>query len=95
MPYYNYASRDVDGFSYLGNGIVAHSWFVYSNGPDLRPSSLIFQTAIDTDNFAMFINTIYDPTNGIISDGNIYRSGGRFHGPGARAGLLVSSGDNK
>ena len=45
---------------YISDPIVAESWLLWSYGPDLDME---------------FQQVVYDPTNGSISDGNIYRVG--------------------
>jgi prepilin-type N-terminal cleavage/methylation domain-containing protein len=98
LPYINYASRDHELFSYWDRaanvfvGRNAQMWFAFSAGPDLQPESEVFRTVIETDNLPGFVNTLYDPTNGVISYGNLYRAGGNFHGPGATAARIAGNG---
>ncbi len=67
-------------------------WLLISRGPDR--TSGFYSTdpeydvrlrilAAETD-LGEFLNTIYDPTNGTVSDGNIYRSGGSSQGAAAK-----------
>ncbi|MBI1291723.1 prepilin-type N-terminal cleavage/methylation domain-containing protein [bacterium] len=100
LPYYGYASRDDrtyssgDVFATAGTGRSAQWYFLVSNGPDLVVNE--FASAITNDNFEAFIDTMYDPTNGIISPGNIYRANGSIEGNGKRAGFhVVNYGDGK
>lgn len=100
LPYYAYAARDDrfhasgDVFASAGTNRSAQWYFLISYGPDLVIND--FANAITTDDFDGFINTMYDPTNGIISPGNIYRAQGSVEGNGERAGLHVTAyGDGK
>jgi hypothetical protein len=66
-------------------------WYVFtSNGPDKSLDDYV--TPMDNDDFQAFINTMYDPTNGASSPGNLYRSGGQIAGLGEAAGHFISSG---
>lgn len=94
LPYYGYASRDDQSygsqvFAERGLARSAQWYFLFSNGPDLRVGD--FAQAIETDSFDAYINTLYDPTNGSISVGNLYRANGSIEGNGKRAGLHAAS----
>jgi len=85
--YYGYCSRDSNGTAIVGSGRNPIWYIMTSNGPDKLLEE--YQIPLDNDDFETFINTIYDPTNGVISTGNIYRSGGQIGGYGERSGHLV------
>ncbi|MCB2156602.1 type II secretion system protein GspG [bacterium] len=65
--YFEFWSEPSVGFDLVdvtsGSG-AAVQYVIWSWGPDL-----------DSDNFFLGISTIYDATNGTVSDGNIYRFG--------------------
>ncbi len=58
-----------------------HTSGFYSTDPeyDIRTRIIMAETDLGE-----FLNTIYDPTNGTVSNGNIYRSGGSSQGAAAR-----------
>jgi len=74
----------------IGSG-VADWWILVCRGPDLDRDgySTILRDAQDAASAVPFVNSIYDATNGTVSNGNIYRSGGSGMNYGGR---LVSSG---
>jgi prepilin-type N-terminal cleavage/methylation domain-containing protein len=65
-------------------------WWIASRGPDLRygfqnpaidPETNIRQKFFESDlNHAGWLTVVYDPTNGTISLGNLYRAGGVIRG---------------
>lgn len=77
---YAYSSRDFEEWAEIGSGRSAHWYIISSNGPNLIRDD--FRVPVETDNFEAFMNVFYDPTNGTVSTGNVYRSGGVFEGPG-------------
>jgi len=85
---YGYASRDKDGFAFSSGTNNGQFYFVSSNGPDTKLDN--YWDALNADNTAGFIETIYDPSNGTISPGNIYRSGGQPMGNGTDAARFVN-----
>lgn len=65
--FYEYWSEPSCGFDIIDFTVSsgnAPMWVLWSWGPDRGP-----------DNFSLNLQTIYDPTNGTISAGNIYRFG--------------------
>lgn len=88
--FYGYSSRDYDGVAFVGSGRNP-MWYIFtSNGPDKYLDDYV--TPLDDDNFFAFIDTMYDPTNGVVSPGNLYRSGGQIAGLGEAAGHFICSG---
>lgn len=71
-----------DSFSPGGQLVKANGWFLFSVGPDLAYPNLGGVLANDE-----FIDgpilLIYDPTNGTVSFGDIYREGGSSNGGGS------------
>ena len=65
-------------------------WWIASRGPDGRfgfanpafdPEAPILQKFYEADsNPAAWLSVVYDPTNGAVSLGNIYRAGGAIRG---------------
>ncbi|MEQ8819926.1 MAG: prepilin-type N-terminal cleavage/methylation domain-containing protein [Sumerlaeia bacterium] len=78
-----------EGFR-LTPGLKTQWWMLFSNGPDFdggfgptdpegNPSEEfdIIQRTIDSDSdLGEFLDVVYDPTNGTVSVGNIWRAGG-------------------
>jgi type II secretion system protein G len=76
-----------DGFR-LQPGTKATAYMLFSNGPDQRGGFGAFDAAnnpegdveiriLESDtNPGAFLDVIYDPTNGTLSSGNVWRSGG-------------------
>lgn len=90
LPFFSYGSRTHDDDWASFPDIPGQPmWFIVaSKGPNLLTQN--YWDAIETDDTEAFLNTNYDPTNGIISDGNIYRSGGDIRGDGAEAAYSVN-----
>lgn len=86
---YGYASRDFEEWAVRGSLVKGRWYFVTSNGPNLKVDD--YRTTVDSDNFEAFLATIYDPTNGTVSNGNVYRAGGTINGNGERHGRFVSN----
>lgn len=88
---YGYMSRDDDDYAFSGvaNPRNGQWWMITSNGPDMVLND--YKTTIDNDSFQEFVDTLYDPTNGTISPGNLYRSGGAINGKGQQAGRFVNN----
>ncbi|CAN5403698.1 hypothetical protein BH09SUM1_BH09SUM1_17580 [soil metagenome] len=59
-------------------------WLLRSYGPDRDADG--YSTPIATNDVPGVVNKIYDSTNGTISDGNIYRTGGA---PAQEAGRML------
>lgn len=89
LTHYGYLSRTADNYALPASADSATWYILISNGPDLNSEADKIRAAIDADSILAFVDTIYDPTNGIISDGNLYRANGQFEGPGAGAGHLA------
>ena len=77
---YQYSLRG-QGSSGLDQGISGQVagqqgrwWLLRSHGPDRDADA--YSTPIQTNDIPGVVNKIYDPTNGTVSDGNIYRVGG-------------------
>lgn len=84
-------SGEVDaGISGVVQGQEGRWWMLISNGPD-RDSDA-YSTPVRTNAIADVVNKIYDPTNGTVSDGNIYRIGGP---PEQEAGKLLLQMSNR
>ncbi|MFW6286513.1 MAG: hypothetical protein ACOC29_01095, partial [Candidatus Sumerlaeota bacterium] len=74
------------------------NWFMlYSHGPNGRRDNLevngVSGTFVQQDmiqNLENFIHHVYDSTNGSISTGGIFYSGGYFDGATAAVGLFAS-----
>jgi general secretion pathway protein G len=74
----------VDPYSPGSDNPKGVAWWLASRGPDkvfgFRPQDAEFnisQRFYESDNSpGAFLATIYDPTNGTVSTGNLYRSGG-------------------
>lgn len=86
---YGYCARDFEDFAYIGNHRQGQWFIITSNGPNLALDD--YRTPVASDDYEGFVNTLYDPTNGVISDGNVYRTGGVFDGPGEDAARLVKN----
>ncbi|MBI5154504.1 prepilin-type N-terminal cleavage/methylation domain-containing protein [Candidatus Poribacteria bacterium] len=90
---YGYAGRHDTGLALLGSFDHSLWWMLTSNGPDTVTEN--YSQFLDADNFEGFLGTFYDPTNGIVSDGNIYRAGGQIQGRGASAGFYACAVDSQ
>ncbi len=89
---FGYMARDHEGLAdFTNNQSQPRWWILSSNGPDIFFDN--YYNAIETDSYDGFIDTIYDPTNGTASSGNIYRSGGLISGPGAEGARRVMNSD--
>jgi len=64
-----------DSFSSVSTPLKAHGWFMHSCGPDSMYYNLGGVLDGDYDD-AGTISMMYDPTNGTISEGSIWRAGG-------------------
>jgi len=62
------------GISGLSNTQKGHWWLLRSYGPDKDADS--YSTQIRDNDIVGVVQKVYDPTNGTVSDGNIYRIGG-------------------
>lgn len=93
LRFFGYMSRDHEDYNTVGSVRSAQWYFIMSNGPDLTLDD--FTPAIAASDTGLFVNTMYDPTNGIISAGNVYRSGGQAEGPGRNLAPLVAAYDRK
>ena len=76
---YQYSLRGVSGTSIdagiSGTGTQQGRWWLLrSHGPDRDADG--YSTPIRDNDIPGVVNKIYDPTNGTVSDGNIYRTGG-------------------
>jgi len=87
-PQYKYCSRDEATLTTFASGRKPLWYLLTSNGPDKTLEEYV--TLLDNDNFPEFLNTLYDPTNGTVSRGNIYFSGGQICGAGKLAGIFVA-----
>lgn len=69
VPYrqYGYTARDFENFADRSTGRSARWYFITSNGPNLRLDD--YRTPVQADDFPGFLNTVYDPTNSVISSG--------------------------
>ncbi len=88
-PQYKYCSRDAVTLTTFATGIKPLWYILTSNGPDRTLDEYV--SLLDTDDFPGFLNTIYDPTNGTVSLGNIYFGGGQVTGAGKLAGSFIST----
>ncbi len=87
---YQYQSMGFDNRADYGNTpIKPIAWVTFSSGPDLtyfNMGGILARNSISQDGrpdlqkLDYCINTIYDPTNGTISFGEIFRSGGQTNG---------------
>ena len=84
---YGYSSRDEVTIATPENERTPLWYILTSNGPNKLLDD--YQTPLDVDYVIGFVDTIYDPTNGTNSRGNIYRAGGGVSGSGAEAGLYI------
>lgn len=77
-------------YSVLPPNQRGHWWWIASRGPDARygfqnpamdPEANIRQKFYESDtNPGAWLSVVYDPTNGTVSLGNIYRAGGEVTG---------------
>lgn len=90
-PMYGYICRDMTTIVDASN-LNAPLWYmVTSNGPNTKLDE--YRTSLDANDTVGFFATVYDPTNGVVGPGNIYRAGGQIAGQGAEAAhRLVGSG---
>lgn len=66
-----------DSFSTVSTlPLKAHGWFLHSCGPDLTYYNLGGVLDSDFDELTGAMNLMYDPTNGTLSEGSIWRAGG-------------------
>ncbi len=85
-----------DGFK-LSPGVKSTWYMLFSNGPDqlsgfgaTEPEFDLELRILESDSIpGNFLNVVYDPTNGSISTGNVWRSGGSDLNA---AGILTSGG---
>ena len=88
-PQYKYCSRDDVTLTTFESGEKPLWYIITSNGPDRTMDEYV--SLLDTDDFPGFLNTIYDPTNGTVSRGNVYFAGGQVDGAGKLAGQFIST----
>jgi len=88
-PQYKYCSRDEETLATFDSGRKPLWYILTSNGPNQRLDEYV--PALDADFFPAFLHTVYDPTNGTISPGNVYGGGGQISGAGELGGHFVSS----
>lgn len=73
------------GRATIGNGGQGtqeqFSWSLSSSGPDLLLEFPYWPFADVIVNSGSYVNFVYDPTNGTLSDGEIFRRGGRVARP--------------
>ncbi len=82
----------------LEPGVKTDWWSLFSNGPDgisgfagTYPGDDLEIRIVKSDqDLGQFLDFVYDPTNGTISQGNIFRAGGSAMNP---AGRFISQGD--
>ncbi len=98
--WYKYSARDHRGtVGTLGRPDYdrwsgSTDWFLLqSTGPD-RTRFTLGQGGINPNEPENFLSSIYDPTNGTISRGSIYRAGGTPTGVGTFAFTMVSNANN-
>jgi len=80
-----------DGFSNPSQDKRSRTWLLHSAGPDAIYQNL--GGVLANDRIAQLQHTIglmYDPTNGTISFGSIYRSGGERYGDGYGSGIVAA-----
>jgi prepilin-type N-terminal cleavage/methylation domain-containing protein len=92
-PNHVFIERSGGGLTSDENGVY---WILMSRGPNMTSGFSSDDPEYDirerwkfaeTD-LGQFVDTVYDPTNGTVSDGNIFRVGGSGFG---RAGQFVNS----
>ncbi len=80
-----------DGFSNPAQPRQARSWVFHSAGPDANYQNLGGVIANDRlVDLPATLGLIYDPTNGTVSFGSIYRTGGERYGNGYGSGLVAA-----
>ena len=87
-----------DGF-HLQPGVKTDWWTMFSNGPDgisgfagSYPGDDLELAIVESENdLSDFLTFVYDPTNGTVSRGNVWRAGGAGLNP---AGRFVAQGSN-
>lgn len=84
---YGYASRSDVGYADFGSGEIAFWWILASNGPDSRRTA--FRQPLQDEDAAAFMSCFYDPTNGVLSRGDILRAGGEIRGRSATVARAV------
>lgn len=89
-PQYRYCSRNETVLTTLASGLKPLWYVMTSNGPDKILNEYV--PSLDADDLPGFINTYYDPTNGTISEGNVYTAGGQLCGAGQNAGRFINRG---
>ena len=90
-PQYKYCSRDEETLATFDSERKP-LWYIFiSNGPNRELEE--FAIILDADNFPSFLDTIYDPTNGTVSRGNVYSSGGQISGAGEFGGHFITVSD--
>ena len=87
-PQYRYCSRDEVTLTTFDSGKKPLWYILTSNGPDKTLDEYV--SLLDADDFPGFVNTVYDPTNGSVSRGNVYFAGGQISGAGNFAGHFIS-----
>jgi prepilin-type N-terminal cleavage/methylation domain-containing protein len=99
--WYKYSARDHRGtVGTLGRpdydrwGSNTEWFLLQSSGPDRIRFTLGGEDGINPNSPENFLRTIYDPTNGTISSGSIYRAGGTPTGVGSFAFTMVSQANN-
>ena len=81
------AAGEVDvGISGLVAGQQGRWWILKSNGPDQDADA--YSTPVANNQVVDVCNVLYDPTNGTVSNGNIFRAGGAAE---KAAGKLILS----
>ncbi|MFC1601453.1 prepilin-type N-terminal cleavage/methylation domain-containing protein [Candidatus Sumerlaeota bacterium] len=85
--YFSYSGRTPDGKTADRDNETVRAWLLISNGPDRTYGSiqgdltayLSAATQATRERIAEdVLGRIYDPTNGTISDGDIFRTGGEY-----------------
>jgi prepilin-type N-terminal cleavage/methylation domain-containing protein len=80
-----------DGFSNPTQPRQSRSWILHSAGPDGIYQNLGGVIANDRlPQLPFTVGLIYDPTNGTVSFGSIYRAGGERYGGGYGSGILAA-----
>jgi prepilin-type N-terminal cleavage/methylation domain-containing protein len=94
--YVGFQARDqINGFvANDTSGSMAYWWTLDSAGPDIDTDSYqAFNQSDDAISVEMIADVFYDPTNGTVSNGNIWRIGGSPIGQGAAAGRFIEAND--
>lgn len=92
MKYYGYSARDEEGTvgtwgppdSDTNSPGGTKWWILQASGPD-KTRCTLGSTVLTAGDKEKFLNRIYDPTNGTVSFGSVYRAGGAPIGPGSFA----------